>query len=648
MNILIGSSQILLREYSMKRNPFKFLDSYTENDRDIFFGRENEIEELYRRVFLSNLVLIYGASGTGKTSLVQCGLYNKFQKYDWLPVFIRRGENIFKSLYKELSANSDTKIKENSSLRNWIQAAYRSNFKPVYLIFDQFEEIFIFGNEEERLEFFKEIDALLASDLQFKIIFILREEYLAYLTEYEEIIPNLFDNRMRIEEITRKNAENIINGPCNLLNINIENSFAHELINRLAPSKTKIDLTYLQVYLDKCIRKAAEKNEEDISLDVELLDKLGRIGDVLADFLDEQVALQPEPANSLTVLKAFVSGDGTKKSCTLEEIKGFTKNIGLDVSIGMIENTIHKFIDLRILRDKDQNNRFELRHDILAEKIFERITRNEKEILEIRRTISDGYEKYDKRNILMGEEDLKFIYQFKNKLILNEKEKEYISESEKSIRRKRNKKIIYALMIIFGIFLVLVYNYISTLSQKRALEQTNTRLTETYNSLSIQMKLADEENKRANDEAKRADDEKQKVLIARDMIHQQLSKTQEAEKKTKDEKERAEAAEHKILELDAWAKIKERNYESALSIVTSVVLQDSSWLVFRAMQAHCFLLQNKYLIAENIYLKYRRQYDERIKMKFSDIVLDDFKKMREENIIHPDMEKIENLLKNGK
>jgi hypothetical protein len=30
----------------MTTSPFKFLDSYTREDRDIFFGREREIEEL--------------------------------------------------------------------------------------------------------------------------------------------------------------------------------------------------------------------------------------------------------------------------------------------------------------------------------------------------------------------------------------------------------------------------------------------------------------------------------------------------------------------------------------------------------------------------------------------------------------------------
>ena len=76
------------------KSPFKFLDSYVKEDKDIFFGRDNEIDEIYTKVFQSNLLLIYGASGTGKSSLINCGLANKFVDADWLPINIRRGKDI--------------------------------------------------------------------------------------------------------------------------------------------------------------------------------------------------------------------------------------------------------------------------------------------------------------------------------------------------------------------------------------------------------------------------------------------------------------------------------------------------------------------------------------------------------------------------
>ena len=83
-------------------SPFKFLDSYTRDDKEIFFGRDREIEEMYQKVFEGKILLVYGISGTGKTSLINCGLSNKFEDSDWLPVTVRRGRNILDSLIAEL------------------------------------------------------------------------------------------------------------------------------------------------------------------------------------------------------------------------------------------------------------------------------------------------------------------------------------------------------------------------------------------------------------------------------------------------------------------------------------------------------------------------------------------------------------------
>ena len=59
-------------------SPFKFLDAYQKEDGDIFFGREAEVQELYKMSYQTNLILVYGVSGTGKTSIVRCGLANCF------------------------------------------------------------------------------------------------------------------------------------------------------------------------------------------------------------------------------------------------------------------------------------------------------------------------------------------------------------------------------------------------------------------------------------------------------------------------------------------------------------------------------------------------------------------------------------------
>ena len=84
------------------QTPFKFLDAYELEDADIFFGRGQETRLLYESVKKNRLVLVYGPSGTGKTSLVKCGLASRFDSADWHPIHIQRNENINTSLQQQL------------------------------------------------------------------------------------------------------------------------------------------------------------------------------------------------------------------------------------------------------------------------------------------------------------------------------------------------------------------------------------------------------------------------------------------------------------------------------------------------------------------------------------------------------------------
>ncbi len=182
--------------------PFKFLDSYSEEDKNIFFGREQETELLFEKVSEHRITLVYGASGTGKTSLVNCGLASSFSDHEWLPIEVRRENNIIESLAKSIrefiAGTPKHKIVSPSQLLKAAETLVSEQYKPVYFLFDHFEEVFIFGDKEERLAFAKIIKALSDSHVSMHFLFIMREEYIAGLTEFEQDIPDIFDNRMRI------------------------------------------------------------------------------------------------------------------------------------------------------------------------------------------------------------------------------------------------------------------------------------------------------------------------------------------------------------------------------------------------------------------------------------------------------------------
>ena len=203
------------------KSPFKFLQPYTREDRAIFFGRDEEIEQLYKMVFQADIILVYGQSGTGKTSLVQCGLASRFQPTDWLDLFVRRKDNINDSLREALLRMAQSPVREGASLSQLVKSVYLDYFRPVFLIFDQFEELFIFGEKPEQQQFIQDIAQLQEAGLSCKVIIVMREEYLAHLYDFEKVIPEIYNKRLRVEPMGGQNAHQVIQQSCEKLGIQI-------------------------------------------------------------------------------------------------------------------------------------------------------------------------------------------------------------------------------------------------------------------------------------------------------------------------------------------------------------------------------------------------------------------------------------------
>lgn len=74
---------------SLSDNPFKGLHYYSEDDSKLFFGREQETEDLLRLIKRDSLSVLFARSGLGKTSLLRAGVIPHLRKEDFLPVFVR-------------------------------------------------------------------------------------------------------------------------------------------------------------------------------------------------------------------------------------------------------------------------------------------------------------------------------------------------------------------------------------------------------------------------------------------------------------------------------------------------------------------------------------------------------------------------------
>jgi|GEM_PF-1279719 len=495
--------------------PFKFLDSYTERDTQFFFGRDEEIKALYEMIFQTNILLVYGGSGTGKTSLIRCGLAGKFKPHDWQALYIRRGANLNESFNKALEeAGGET---DSLDLESSFKQIYRNSFRPLYLIFDQFEELFIINpDKNEQNKFIDTVKAILKVEQPVKMIFSIREEYLGFLYDFEKEVPQIMRRKLRIEQMNLGKVTDVIKGLNTVANSLVrikesdENAIASAIFEKIRDAKHPgtIQLPYLQLFLDKLyLETTHDKTRKTEALFTkEIVASMAPIDDVLLDFLEEQVAAISKQFSTAErplalddvwdLLSPFATLEGTKRPISIAMLTAELADAKIDPLI--ITPVVAAFETGRILR-KNEGDTYELVHDILAKKVAGKRSEEEVALLEVEKLIKSQMAMKEADRELFTPKQIGLIDLYKKSLLprLNEDDRAFIVKSRSAItarevKRKKERRIQFAAMGVVAIvmFILGVWALFNSIDARRK--------TRTAQSLALSSQAVTEINKNNN------------------------------------------------------------------------------------------------------------------------------------------------------
>lgn len=387
----------------MLQSPFKLLAPYGPRDKDVFFGRDAEIFALYSLLQQTRLALVYGSSGTGKTSLIQAGLPKVFKLTDWFQISVRRRSNINTSLRAELARTLGSPAPV-TDLAKAIEEVYESRWIPVYLIFDQFEELFTLGSYDERIAFFTDLQQILQANLSCKVILSMREEYIGHLYEYEPLTPTLFDKRFRVEPMKDETVRNVVIRMCDKYGIELEHEkeTPSQILEQVKVGKQAAHLPYLQIYLHYLYEHAVATLHRPRFTRAGT-EAIGQLGNVLKRFIETKVAdaqdyLRGEGAPgdfAQRLLDEFATDEGTKQSHKSAELAH-----RLQTDAALVQKALLYFSDTaKLLRaDEDDVERYEPVHDVVAKQIHELRSAEDKEFKAFARQIQNDYERWRAEN----------------------------------------------------------------------------------------------------------------------------------------------------------------------------------------------------------------------------------------------------------
>jgi Novel STAND NTPase 1 len=386
-------------------NPWLGLASFTEETRSFFFGREEEVAELGRRVQRKLLTVLFGKSGLGKTSILQAGLVPRLREHGFCPVYVRIGyspdtpepaEQIKEAIRRAASASGQwTQVgvaAAGESLWEFLhhrddvlRDASGATIIPL-LIFDQFEELFTLAQSDDfgrarAARFIEELadlvenrapkalEALIERDEaaterfdftrgDYRVLISLREDYLAPLESLKRVMPSISQNRLRLAPMTGEQALEAVLQPGRRL---VSDEVAAAIVRFVAGgselANAEVEPSLLSLICRELNDTRIAQGRSEISLDL----LAGSHASILGNFYERTLADQP-PAVRRIIEDELLTASGFRENVAEESL------LQHFAAVGAGPDALATLVNRRLLRIEERLDvrRVELTHDVLC------------------------------------------------------------------------------------------------------------------------------------------------------------------------------------------------------------------------------------------------------------------------------------------
>lgn len=379
--------------------PYVGLAPFESDHAEYYFGRSLDAATLADNVIATPLTVLYGSSGTGKTSLINVGLPRAIaqlgRSVDIVSFRSWQGDKFLVSLANAIS-NTGTAADLSShhdtpGLSDSLQKRAQQTGRPVVLVFDQFEEYFVYERSSDvtaGLE--NELAKIIRNeDLKVNVLISIREDRFHLLDRLRINIPDILDNTLELGHLADEAVREAITGPITIYNerwrrdsspIRINRDFTNLLISQLkeiragagraagrSDAERPVELPYLQLALEK-LWDAAGGAEATI-FDEALLNA-HPVSRIVRDHLDKVIACLEENDQQICadIFDRLVTRSGTKFAMTAYDLAAYADTANNEEAVAKVLYRLAEK-EARIVKtvpglgDKPA---FEIFHDVLG------------------------------------------------------------------------------------------------------------------------------------------------------------------------------------------------------------------------------------------------------------------------------------------
>ncbi len=198
--------------------PYMGLSAFGPQDANWFFGRERATNALLARLNENGIIMLVGASGAGKSSLMKAGVLPRLSKD---AIVISPGTDPLKELALQvpdliLTLESAAGSELLTEFAHEVQLAVGDRV----VIVDQFEEAFTLGGDETRLQVF--VQALHAAAEKTAVVLGVRADFYARCLDFPELAEALQNNQMVLGAMSAAEVRDAVTNPAKAAGLQLE------------------------------------------------------------------------------------------------------------------------------------------------------------------------------------------------------------------------------------------------------------------------------------------------------------------------------------------------------------------------------------------------------------------------------------------
>ncbi len=388
------------------------LPPFKKSQAALFCGRDEDINRLYDIVKNESLMILFGSSGTGKSSLLNAGLSPVLEMNGFLPLNIRLqtvtdDNSTPKKLVLDALATFKDEIptpkryeqRNNVSLWETLKTCKFPFYTIPVLIFDQFEELFSSSKDRQR-EFLHELAEIVhtqppndilnwlgsipvkertedqvnwCSQPRLRVLIAIRSDRFFEFNQWGHVLPQVLRTCVELLPLTKEKAYLAIREPAETEKVSTPpyfRKFSYDekalttIVNRLSAGKSYVEPSYLQILCSEMEDKLMDPAYAGDRSKVSENDVLAQFNltTIIESFYSNQLAKLKDQAQietAKTLLEDKMVSNRRRRLLLEDEVLAALKPFD--------QPLLQKLQDLRLIRgdSREDQKLYEISHDIL-------------------------------------------------------------------------------------------------------------------------------------------------------------------------------------------------------------------------------------------------------------------------------------------